>query len=589
VIAIEDHRFRYHPGIDPLALGRAIVENVRARDVVEGGSTITQQLGRTLFLSNQRTYNRKIKEAILAVLLETQLTKDRILELYLNRVYLSSGVYGVEPLSRKLFGKPSSRVTLAEAALIAGLIRAPSALSPWSNYQAAVRRSHLVLQRMREERLITAAEEQAGRLARVQVRPYPRTTEARAGYAKDYLRQQFRNRFGGDHPPDWEVHTTFLPQAQDAAERAVGEGLRRLGVPHLQAALVAIDPSTGNLLALVGGNDFTTSPFNRATKSRRQPGSAFKPIVYAVALEQGHSPVTVLSGLAAIRPIGREEWTPRNARGDTPDELTLRAALLESNNRAAVALQQRVGGRPVIRLAGDLGIPRMPDVPSLALGTGLVSPLELTTAYAVFPNGGYAVRPRSIVRVLDAAGEVAHADDIRRERILSEPAAFQMVSMLADVVERGTASAVRSSGLGGALGGKTGTTDDFKDAWFVGFSSSVVVGVWVGLDQPKPIALNGYGSRIALPIWVDFIRRTQKLFPARPFEPPAGLREEILCSVSYRRPVEECPTYVEYFKEGDSVPGRLCSIHRGTFKQRARRAVEGVFAGLGRKIRDIFR
>jgi 1A family penicillin-binding protein len=587
-IAIEDHRFYHHVGVDPIALGRAIVRNLREPGTVEGGSTLTQQLARTLFLSNQRSYLRKAREAVLALMIDAQLSKDQVLELYLNRIYLSGGVYGVETMSRHLFGKPAKQLDLAECALIAGLARAPSALSPWTHLDDAVARSHVVLARMREEGFITAEQEQAARAARIRIRPYPGATDARAGYAKEYLRQLFRDRFGGDHPPDWEVRTTFVPELQDAAERAVADGLRRFNDPDLQAALVAMDPATGDVLALVGGRDFRQSQFNRAVRSRRQPGSAFKPLLFAVALENGYSPASVLNDLGHIEPQGPDEWAPRNAGREEPESLTLRAALLESDNRAATLLQQRMGSRPVLRLASEVGLRDLPDVPSLALGTGLVSPLDLTAAFAVFPNGGFAVTARGIVRVVDADGATAYDNPVRSERVISPQVAYQMVSMLQDVIDRGTASAARES-IRFAAAGKTGTTDDFKDAWFVGFSSRLVAGVWVGFDQPKSIGRDAYGARYALPIWTEFMRRAVRIRGADDFEQPSGLREEPLCRVSYLRPVEGCPTYVEYFKEGDDVPGRLCPIHQGTVKQRVRRAVEGFLSGLGRRIRGIFR
>jgi 1A family penicillin-binding protein len=588
-VAVEDHRFFHHPGVDLIALMRATLRNLREPGTVEGGSTLTQQLARTLFLSNKKTYGRKIREAVLALMIDAQLSKDQVLELYLNRIYLSGGVYGVETMSRHLFGKPAKQLTLAESALIAGLARAPSALSPWTNLEGAVERSHVVLARMRQEGFITAQQEAAARAARFRIQPYPGAQDPRGGYAKEFLRQQFRDRFGGDHPPDWDVRTTFVPELQGMAERAVAEVLRRFGQPQLQAALVAIDPRTGDILALVGGRDFRQSQFNRAVRSRRQPGSAFKPLLYAAALEHGFSPVTVLEGLASIAPQGPEEWSPRNASGETPDRLTLRAALLESNNRAATALQQRVGSRPVLRLASAVGLHDLPDVPSLSLGTGLVTPLELTAAFAAFPNGGVAVRPRGIVRVLDADGSVAYDNPVELERVISPATAFQMVSMLADVMDRGTGSSARSLGVRFAVGGKTGTTDDFKDAWFVGFSSSLVAGVWVGFDQPATIGREAYGSRYALPIWSEFMKQAARLRRPEAFEAPSGLRDEVLCRVSYLRPVEGCPVYTEYFKEGDVIPGRLCPVHEGTVKQRVRRAIEGVFSGLGKKIRGIFR
>src|SRR6266511_834145 len=329
VFAAEDHRFYRHPGIDPIAVGRATLHNLKRGRLSEGGSTLTQQLARTLFLSNRRTLGRKAKEAILARMLEQVLDKNQILELYLNRVSLSGGLFGVEAMSRSLFEKRALDLNLAESVLVAGLIRSPSALSPWSNLDGAVARSRVVLARMRAEGYITAQDERAARQARLQIAPRPNPTDPRSGYAKEYLRQLFRERVGDDNPPDWQVHTSFRSDVQQAAEQALAQGLRRLRIPGLQAALVALDPETGDILALVGGSDFASAPFNRAVRSRRQPGSAFKPFVYAAALERGLSPVSVLTDLRGVVAEGQPEWAPSNAEGEGPDALTLREALLE--------------------------------------------------------------------------------------------------------------------------------------------------------------------------------------------------------------------------------------------------------------------
>jgi 1A family penicillin-binding protein len=589
VIAVEDHRFYRHQGIDPIAFGRALWRDIRHTGALEGGSTLTQQLARTLFLSNEKSLIRKAKEAVLAIMLESQLEKDQILELYLNRIYLSGGVYGVEAMSRSLFAKPAKDLNLAESALIAGVIRAPSALSPWSNFDGALARSEVVLARMRQEKLATEQEYQTALKARFRMTASPGLLDARSGYAKEFLRQAFREQVGEENPADWKVRTTFVPAVQQAAERAVTEGLARLGRPRLQAALVAVDPRSGDILALVGGRDFSTSAFNRAVKSRRQPGSAFKPFVYAAALERGMSPVSVLTDLTSVSAPGKVEWTPRNAEDDLVEEATLREALLESNNQAAVALQLKIGSGRVIDLAERAGLRNLPNVPSLALGSGLVSPLGLTTAYAIFPGKGQAVEPRAIVRILDGDNSVVLENPVRRERVLSEEAAFQALSMLRDVVDVGTGSAARSQGVNFPVGGKTGTTNEFKDAWFVGFSSEVVAGVWVGYDQPETIGENAYAARIALPIWSDFMRRAARHLPPQAFAAPASLRDMELCRFSYMRPVQGCPTYVEYFKEGDGIPGRLCPLHEGSLKQEARRAIEGLVGRLGRALRDLMK
>ena len=589
VIAVEDHRFYLHPGIDPIGLSRAVVHNVRGEDR-QGGSTITQQLARTLFLSNTRTYGRKVKEAVLSVMLEIFLSKREILQLYMNRVYLGSGIYGVETMSRRTFGKPASDLTLGEAALLAGVIRAPASYSPWNRLEHARARSFIVLRRMREEGKITVAQEQSARGEKLRVRPASSTANSRHGYAKEFLRQQFRDLIGNDNPPDWKVHTTFVQEVQDAAEVAVRNGLRRLGLPGLQAALVAIDPSNGSLLALVGGSDYQTTPFNRATRSHRQPGSAFKPFVYATALEQGLSPVSTISGLQQVAVQAPEGvWIPRDDRAKTHDTMTLREALLESSNAAAVLLQQRVGARPVIKLANDLGVPDQPDVPSLALGSGLVTPLELTAAYAVFPGMGYRSQPRGLISIEDADGDQVEYVHLKRQQVLSEQVAYQMVSMLQDVTRRGTAASLQRQGLPMEVAGKTGTTNESRDAWFVGFSSSVVVGVWIGFDDPQTIRSDASGSRIALPIWADFMRRTAQRLPADPFPRPPKLRSELMCSVSYHRALDGCPSYVEYFKPGDDIPTQLCELHTGSLKQRAERALRGLLGALGEGIRGIFR
>jgi len=590
VIAVEDHRYYLHPGIDPVALGRAFLSNVRADGGMQGGSTITQQLARTLFLSNTRTYGRKVKEAALAVMLEILLTKREILQLYMNRVYLSGGTYGVESMSQKMLGKPASDLTVAEAALIAGIIRAPASYSPWVHFDEARARSFVVLRRMREEGKITPEQEQEARQARIRLRPPPAVASSRHGYPKEYLRQQFRAIYGGDNPPDWKVQTTFVPEIQDAAEAVVRDGLRRLGIADLQAALVAMDPQTGDLLAMVGGSDFSTTSFNRAVRSRRQSGSAFKPFVYTAALEQGLSPVSRIGGLNEVSIAAPQgTWIPNDEQTGDQNEMTLRAALAESSNAAAVLLQQRVGSPSVLRLARDLGVEDQPDVPSLALGSGLVTPLDLTAAYAVFPTLGYRVRPRGLVSVLDASDVQVLQVHTERERILSPQVAFQMLSMLQDVVDRGTGSAARRLGVLGPVGGKTGSTNEYRDAWFVGFSSSVVVGVWVGFDQPERIRAGGSGARIALPIWSDFMRRVAGRRPANPIEQPPDMQSEELCLLSYQRAVEGCPTYLEYFKAGDEHPTRLCSIHAGNMKQRVQRSLQGLIGALSRGIGGIFR
>ncbi|MEQ1868397.1 MAG: PBP1A family penicillin-binding protein [Vicinamibacterales bacterium] len=587
VVAVEDRRFYLHPGIDPIGVTRAIVRDLRAGGKAEGGSTLTQQLARTLFLSNARTAGRKVKEAAIALTIEVQLTKPQILELYLNRIYLSAGVYGVQAMSESLFRKPASAVTLSEAAMIAGLIRAPATLSPWTNYDASIRRSHVVLAQMRQQGFITAAQEADARAARPVVQAYKRAAEGASGWAKDYLRQQFRNEFGGDHPPDWTVQTTFDRHLQSVGEQAVANGLKRVGRPGLQAAFVAIDPRNGHILAMVGGADYRASTFNRAVRSERQPGSAFKPLVYAAALGHGYSPVSMLTGLSRSSAPGDPEWVPRNASTrEVADALTLRDALAESNNAAAALLMQKLTARPVLELANNAGLAGLPDVPSLALGTGEVTPLALTSAYAAFVNGGAWSLPRSVMSVRDAEGSEVYATTITQKVVMSPGVAYQMVSMLRDVVDRGTGVSARALGVAGPVGGKTGTTNDYHDAWFVGFSTAVVAGVWVGFDTPQSIGRDAYGASIALPIWAEFMKKSG--LPAAEFPRPDGIEPVALCSLSHERPVDGCPVYTEYFKDGDQVPSDQCHVHQGSLRQQVARVVGGFFKEIGGRLRGIF-
>jgi 1A family penicillin-binding protein len=587
VVAVEDRRFYSHPGVDPVGIGRALLHDLRARSIEEGASTITQQLARTIFLTNQRNVGRKLKEMALALMIERRLSKPKILELYLNRVFYGSNVYGVEAMSRNVFGKSCADLTLAESAFLAGIIQTPANLWPWGHYDRALERSHTVLSRMREEHFITAEAERAAEAVRPKVLPSPGLTSDGAGYAEDYLRRQFKSGFEDDNPPDWKVQTTFLPDVQREAERAVTAGLQRWPSEDLQAALVALDPQTGDVLALVGGRDFGRSPFNRATSARRQPGSAFKPILYAAALQSGMSPISLVSDLAQLHVQGHDEWVVKNATADTRDSLTLREALFESNNQAAVRLLTQVGSRQVLTLSTALGMPGLPDVPSLALGVGEVTPLQLTAAFAAIANGGYAVTPRFISRVIDANGYAVLDQDVARTQVMSDAAAFQVVSMLEDVIDVGTGAAARSLGVRFPAAGKTGTTDDFKDAWFVGFSSGIVAGVWVGLDRPGSIAPDAFGARYALPIWADFMVKAASVRPPQPFQPPASVQRVELCRVSHLRPTELCPRYSEYFKAGDVVPEQSCDIHQGPSRT-VTQAIGGLFSRIGKGIRSIF-
>lgn len=583
IVAAEDKRFWRHYGIDPLAVGRALAHNLRSRRLAEGASTITQQLARTLYLSRERTASRKAREAALALLLEALLSKQRILELYLNRVPLG-GVHGVEAFARDIFGKHAADLDLAESALVAAVVRAPSTLSPRAHYEAALGRSRTVLAAMRAAGMITVAQEQAARAERPRIAPEAPPDPSRSGYVQDYLRRAFRERAGDEEPAGWRVRTSFWATLQEAAESAVAGGLGKLGRPGLQAALVAIDPRTGDVLALVGGADYRASTYDRALLARRQPGSAFKPFVYAAALKDGGSPVTRLPDLASPGCAKEQEALGKKLPADAPEAtLTWREALAVSDNDAALTVLKRVGTPAVRELARRAGLGDQPDVPSLALGTGQATPLELTLAYAAFANGGWAIDPRPIPAIEDQRGDTVYEDAGAPRRVLPETVAFQTLSMLRDVVGRGTGAAAQS--LGFPVAGKTGTTDDYHDAWFVGCSSRLVAGVWVGFDRPAPIGDGAYASRVALPIWTDFMRRAAAVLKPGEFTPPRELQAVKLCSVTFAVPTGRCPTYTEYFKSTDIVPQESCPLHAESFGQRVVRAVGGFF----QRLRDFFR
>jgi penicillin-binding protein 1A len=582
VVAAEDRRFWSHHGIDPLAVGRALLHNLRRGEAVEGASTITQQLARTLFLSRERTLGRKLREAVLALLLEALLTKERILELYLNRVPLGA-LHGVEAFSRETFGKPAAELTLGEAAMVAGIIRAPSALGPRAHYELALAGARRVLARMRAEGFVTPQQERAALAERPRLADGPPPGKARSGWAQDHLRRAFRERAGDEDPPGWRVRTTLSSALQRAAEVAVADGVARLHRRGLQAALVALDPGDGGLLAIVGGADYESSTYNRAVLASRQPGSAFKPFVYAAALEQGDSPVTRVPGVRSRAFDEERERVGALVADDHPAAfVTYREALARSDNEAALAVQRRAGTAAVAALARRAGLPEQPAVASLALGTGSATPLELTAAFAPFANGGFAVRPHAIAAIVDQRGETVLTDAGSRSPVLAPAAAWQVLALLREVVESGTGEAAR--GIGAPAAGKTGTTDDYRDAWFVGFVPGMAIGVWVGYDRPAPIDAEAYAARVAVPIWADFARRAAKLRPPGDFAPPGGIREVALCSVSHALPTDGCPTYLEQFKEGDAVPEERCPLHPGSLRQRLGRAL----GGLADRIRRLF-
>lgn len=587
VLAIEDERFYEHRGIDVRRIAGAALANLRQGELAQGGSTITQQLARKTFLTDHKSFWRKAREIVLAVRLEWAFSKDEILEMYLNRIYFGRGFYGIEAAAQGYSGKKASALTLDEAALLVGLIQAPSAYAPPTHLKRALARREVVLGRMQTVGAITAREAQRAARAKVSLRRdlgQPKFGE----YFRNRVARELVDRFGEDVV--WNgglrVYTTVDPAMQRAAERALTTGLTTIekrrgyaeptlaggdgvvdGRPvYLQGALVAIDPRNGHVRALVGGRDFDDSTFDRAVEAQRQAGSAYKPFVFAAALEAGASPATLLTDLNATTRIAGGVWRPDEAHAidaTDADTMTMREALRVSNNRAAVRVLTTVGIDRASAFAQQLGLAAPPRVPSMVLGSGEVSLLSMTTAYGAFANGGIVHPPLFIRRVEDRDGNVLWQDSSESHRAISESTAFLMADMLADVVNRGTGARARAEGSTLPAGGKTGTTDEYKDAWFVGFTPSLVTGVWAGFDAPRPIAPNGYAAGLVVPIWARFMRDATRDHPARWMEAPADIITTEVCLRSGLRPTGGCEEVgFEYFRAG-TEPGDFCALHGG--------------------------
>lgn len=593
-LAVEDERFYDHYGVDVRRIAGAALANLKAGSLVQGGSTITQQLARKTFLSDQKSFWRKAREIVLAVRLEWAFEKDEILEMYLNRIYFGRGFYGIEAAAQGYFGKPASALKLDEASLLVGLIQAPSAYAPPTHLDKALARRRIVLGRMVAVGAITQAQAERAAAAKVRLRRdlgQPSFGE----YFRNRVARELTDRFGEDMV--WNgglrVYTTIDPTLQRAAERALTSGLTAIEKrrdfkgprmqdagseasshpDYLQGALVAIDPRNGHVRALVGGRDFDDSTFDRAVDAHRQAGSAYKPFVFAAALESGASPATLLTDINDTTRIEGGVWRP-NEGVVSDDTMTMREAMRVSHNRAAVRVLNNVGIRSASSYAQRLGLEAPPPVPSLVLGSGEVTLLSMTTAYGAFANGGIVHPPQFIRRVEDAHGVVLWESHTESHRAVSESTAFLMADMLADVIDRGTGYRARSEGFRLPAAGKTGTTDDYKDAWFVGFTPSLVAGVWTGFDQPRTIAPNGYATSIAVPIWAHFMRDATRGHASTWLERPGDVVARQVCLRSGLLPTNGCELVTlnedgepitsgvgwEYFKDG-TAPEDYCPLH----------------------------
>ncbi len=561
VVAAEDKRYWSHHGLDPRAMARAASSNLRRREL-QGASTITQQLSKNLFLSPHRTLGRKLAEAALAVYLELRLDKKRILTLYLNHIYLGqdgpASIMGVRSAARHYFSKEVSDLTLPESALIAGVIRGPGVYNPFRDPAAARARRDHILRRMREEGMISPSELDAalGTALEPARGAAPEDRRDSAYYAAEVVRQLLP-RYGGNELYRYglSIHTAMDPLLQHLARKT-------LGASKHQAALAVIDPRDGSVLALTGGRSFSESQFNRATQALRQPGSAFKPFVYAAALQMGLTPATILRDKPKTWPGSGKGWSPSNYEGVYFGTTTLRQALTRSLNAATLDLTERVGLKRIQETARNCGLtsPLRDDL-GLALGASEVGLLELVSAYEPFAHGGIRPAPRLVTSVVDSDGVALEVVAPEVSISLDPATAFLMNSLLESVTKSGTARNLKNLGVTFPTAGKTGTTNAGRDAWFVGYTSALLAGVWVGDDRNRALKLTG--AKDALPLWAAFMKEAAADRPGEPFTRPETVVEVLVCPESGMIARSGCPgRHGELFLAG-TEPSRDCALHRG--------------------------
>ena len=582
ILAVEDERFYTHHGVDPVSIVRAFWVNLRSGGVVQGGSTLTQQLMKNFFLTDERKFSRKIKEAIMALIAERKYTKNEILENYLNEIYLgqkgSQGIFGIWEASQFYFSKPLSDLTVGEAALLAGLVRAPNRLSPYKGLEAATKRRNVVLAKLLDDKIITRKQYDAAVRESLPHRELIKVTND-APYYVDYLRRELAENYSNDvlTAEGYRIFTSMDLQLQRLAEKSLAEGLKKLEASHpalrrrgeednLEGAIIVLRPQTGEIKAMVGGRSYQKSQFNRVFQAKRQPGSIFKPFVYLAALMSGaegarkFTPVTMVEDSPFKWSYDGQDWSPGNYNDEYFGTVTFRRALEKSLNSATARIARDVGIKRVRDIAHRLGVQSsLPAVPSLALGAAEVTPLEVAVAFSTLANNGVRTRPLAVKQVMDAERRVLEKRDVRVEKILTPQLAFMMNHLLKGVLDRGTADAARRSGFTRPAAGKTGTTNDYKDAWFVGYTPDLLAVVWVGFDNKAKLGLSG--SQAALPIWTEFMKRATAGTPVTDFVVPPGIKIVEIDPLSGQLATPNC-SYVlrEAFLEGEE-PTTTCPLH----------------------------
>lgn len=602
VYAVEDKRFEQHHGVDLRRVIGALLANLRAGRIQQGASTLTQQLVKNFFLTPERTFSRKIREALMALIVEARYEKHEILQAYLNEIYLgqrgATAVHGVGEAARMYFGKPAAELSVAESALIAAIIQSPNGISPHRRPERAVARRNLVLELMYEQGRLSERSFEAATAEPLRVAALAgESGEVR--YFLDTLSQQLPEVYDGPvlSSEGLRIYSTLDPRMQRAAARALREGLERIekrvsksggqGSP-LQGCLIALRPQTGEILALVGGRDYGTSQFNRCTQARRQAGSVFKPFVYVTALDRSSGPTVTLASLLDDQPFAvpvpnGEAWRPQNFDHEYRGLVTVREALERSLNVPAARLGQDVGIERVIAMAHKLGITSpLPRVPSLALGTAEVSPIEVARAYSTLANGGRRPTPRTFVDVVQSGGLAHENSPLQGPVPVLDPAtAYLAVNLLEGVIDRGTAAQVRAIGMSGPIAGKTGTTDEEFDLWFVGFTPELVAVVWVGYDVPASIGIPS--SQGALPIWTDFMKEVTGPRIRGAFQRPNGLQQESIDPLTGALALAGCPSHVDELFLAGTAPTHTCPRGEAVDDERQpsiiRRTLKRLFGG----------
>ena len=552
-IASEDARFFHHQGLDLFSIARASLKNLVARDIVQGGSTITQQVAKSIYLTPERTIIRKIREAILAYKIDHYMNKWEILELYLNHIYLGHGAYGIEAAAQVYFGKTTKDLTLPEAAMLAGLPKAPSKYSPYGSMERAKQRQDYVLVRMVEDGYITETDRNRALKAPVKlIAAAPK--EKVAPYFTENVRRYVVEKYGSDalYKEGLEIYTTLNVDMQKAAFAAVERGLQEVEARVkyekglLQGALLCMDAKTGEIKAMVGGRDYKKSEFNRATQAKRRPGSAFKPFIYTAAFDKGLTPATIIVDEPIEYEYKKRTWQPQNFDRKFNGPTTLRTALVNSRNVVTIRLLEEIGLGYAMDYAGNMGVssPLTRDL-TLALGTSALTLQEMVRGFGVLANQGKRVEPFFIKKVVDRTGHILEENVPKEEQVIDPRIAYQATNVLKDVVQEGTGERVKV--IGRPVAGKTGTTDDFRDAWFVGFNPSLVTGVWVGFDDETPMAHNETGGRVAAPIWLYFMEQALAGQPLEYFPVPDGVafvridpKTGLLAGFSQRDAIFEC-------------------------------------------------